>query len=120
MFPYLNTCHVIFVVAGKRPATVAPGWQLDAFSWLLHLWLLAAGSEPDAAEPGGQVLAVTTRPAAILMVRLGWGGNPDVFRDCTACRLPSLIHKSPLLNMKPRVLPCVSIYVRESAAFDPG
>ncbi len=56
---------------------MAPGLQPDAFSWLLHLWLLAAGSEPDAAEPGRQVLAVTTRPAAILMVRSAWRDNTN-------------------------------------------
>ena len=55
---------------GKRPAAAASGLQPDDFSWLLHLFLLAAGSEPDPAEPGSPVMAVTTRPAAILMVRV--------------------------------------------------
>ena len=60
--------HALRHVTGKRPAVVSPGAQPDDFSWLLHLFLLAVGSEADAAEPRSQVMAVTTRPAAILMV----------------------------------------------------
>ena len=56
-------------MTGKRPAAAAPGPHPDDFSWLLHLFLLAAGSEPDPAEPASPVMAVTTRPVAILMVR---------------------------------------------------
>ncbi len=61
--------QVVRGATGKRPAAVASGVEPDDFSWLLHLFLLAAGSEPDPAEPGSPVMAVTTRPVAILMVR---------------------------------------------------
>ena len=68
---------------GKRPAAAAPGVQPDDFAWLLHLFLLAAGSEPDPAEPGAPVMAVTTRPAAILMVR---GLNSTAGYSCARAR----------------------------------